>query len=95
MAPQGILVPPGFASTAPAFRAYLASNRLNEAIANHCAALAAAHIRPPIDQQPSLLRHPDPIQDQIAGMKDHLILGLQPRQHLRKALIALAQRDGL
>lgn len=44
LAPKGILVPPGFATTADAFRAYLTSNSLEDAIADHLAALAAGRI---------------------------------------------------
>ena len=39
--PQGISVPPGFATTSDAFRAYLAANGLNERIAHELESLAA------------------------------------------------------
>ena len=41
---QGIRVPPGFATTADAFRAYLAANRLNETIAETLARLEAGKL---------------------------------------------------
>ncbi|WP_413873445.1 phosphoenolpyruvate synthase [Albidovulum sp.] len=39
LSPKGIRVPPGFATTAAAFRSFLATNRLNEVIAGRLAAL--------------------------------------------------------
>jgi len=44
MAPEGIRVPPGFATTADAFRDYLAANRLNELIAGTLARLDAGKL---------------------------------------------------
>ena len=44
LAPQGIRVPPGFATTADAFRGYLAANRLNERIAETLARLDAGKL---------------------------------------------------
>ena len=42
--PKGILVPPGFATTSDAFRAYLIHNDLNKAMSKELDALAAAKI---------------------------------------------------
>lgn len=42
--PKGILVPPGFATTADAFRAYLVGNKLTDPIEQHLDALAAGKI---------------------------------------------------
>ena len=44
LSPEGIRVPPGFATTADAFRDYLAANRLNEAIAETLARLDAGKL---------------------------------------------------
>ncbi|PWJ21123.1 phosphoenolpyruvate synthase [Jannaschia seohaensis] len=44
LVPKGIAVPPGFATTAEAFREYLAFNELNAAIAEELDALAAGRI---------------------------------------------------
>jgi pyruvate,water dikinase len=44
LAPEGIRVPPGFATTADAFRAYLAANRLNETISGTLARLDAGKV---------------------------------------------------
>ncbi|WP_092646518.1 phosphoenolpyruvate synthase [Jannaschia faecimaris] len=44
LGPKGILVPPGFATTADAFRSYLAHNNLSDAIAEQMDALAAGRV---------------------------------------------------
>ena len=44
LSPEGIRVPPGFATTADAFRDYLAANQLNEAIAETLARLDAGKL---------------------------------------------------
>ena len=43
LVPQGIAVPPGFATTAGAFRSYLTHNKLTPVILDHFAVYAAAN----------------------------------------------------
>lgn len=44
LVPRGVAVPPGFATTADAFRLYLAHNRLEQGIGEHLAAYAAGKV---------------------------------------------------